>query len=120
MNSAELRIKALALNISAADLADKFEVDLDTAHEWLDDAEVPASVAIEIGEMWQRRIQRIDETVALAEELGEATLMSYASDADCAHLGMTAADHSHLLVQVTTALELADIPYQVTLVGTFD
>lgn len=120
MNSAELRIKALALNISAADLAGKFEVDLDTSHGWLSGSGVPLSVAIEIAEMWERRIQRIDEVVELAEELGHADLMSYAQDEDCAHLGMTAADHAHLLVQVTTALDLADIPYQVTSVGNLD
>ena len=120
MNSAELRIKALALNISAADLAAKFETDLDSTHHWLQDGDVPLSVAVEIEEMWQRRIQRVDEVIELAEELGHAELISYAQDEDCAHLGMTAADHAHLLSQVITALELSDIPYQVTLVDTFD
>lgn len=117
MNPAEFRIKALAMNITTADLAAKYEVDTQTAAGWLSNAEIPLMVAEDIQEMWLRRIDKIGETIDLTEQLGEATLLSYVNDDDCAHFGMTADDHSRFLVQVATALELADLPYRIETVG---
>lgn len=114
MTPTELRIQRKALGLTAADIAQRFEVNHRTAQRWETTHTPPDDVAEWVADRIGLYADRVADVLGIAEQLGVATLTRHTDEAECmATTGMSLSEHEALLGHCCIALNAADLDFQI-------
>ncbi|WP_297451965.1 hypothetical protein [uncultured Corynebacterium sp.] len=114
MTPTELRIQRRALGLTTVDIAQIFEVNHRTAQRWESTHTPPNDVAEWVTDRIGLYVDRVADVLDMAEQLGAATLVRYADDAECmAATGLSRSEHEALLGHCCIALTAAGFGFQI-------